>query len=436
MSITKTINLEQDYLIAEQQLSSIDNYYYQWQIERFKDFNDAPITILAIHNLLLKKYIVIGWGYGGGALKSVNQDIVVKIGQHQIISKEIEIIQNFNDIILTSEEEQNNEKLPFVQYENLSIKKYTTASLLEQFPEILDMNYIDNEKHNYLSYSMPFLGKDFMEFFCSKYSYNHFTKFWCAWEKPPSYNGVETIRVSELQMYTLAWMNLINNVRTLHNHNYTHGDIKENNMIYKVETNEFILIDFDQSQNMNKITNDDVEKYNKKYKKNMDINQYIEMIKIDDLIQCITVFFNCFIYYSFGNLYIYTELYKNKVLLINENGNRRDKHFIKTQEYINSFIEDINSFVMNLDIDEPTVKVPDNTFTDSFSKSDKELRIVPDIITRKLELLSRPGRRSKVSKRMSFFNIGSGSGKKKGYDYHSKSKKRDNKIHKYYTRKL
>jgi len=279
MSIIKTINLEQDYLIAEQQLSSIDNYYYQWQIERFKDFNDAPITILAVHNLLLKNYIVIGWGYGGGALKSVNQDIVVKIGQHQIISKEIEIIQNFNDIILTSEEEQNNEKLPFVQYENLSIKKYTTASLLEDFPEILDMNYIDNEKHNYLSYSMPFLGKDFMEFFCSKYSYNHFTKFWCAWEKPQSYNGVETIRVSELQMYTLAWMKLINNLTTLHNHNYTHGDIKENNMIYKVETNEFILIDFDQSKNMNNITDSELVNYRKRFKKDIDATGKIPNFK-------------------------------------------------------------------------------------------------------------------------------------------------------------
>lgn len=433
MSITKTINLEKDYLIAEQNLSAIDNYYYQWQIERFRDFNDAPITILAIHNLLLKKYIVIGWGSGGGALKSVNQDIVVKIGQAKIISKEIEIIHNFNEIKLTPEEEANEESLPFVQYDNLSIKNYDTNSLLEQLPEIFDMGYIDDVQHQYLSYSMPFLGKDFMEFFCCKYSYSHFTKFWCSWDKPQSYYGTEVLRVSELQMYTLAWMKLIKNVTTLHNHNYTHGDIKENNMIYKVETNEFILIDFDQSQNMNNITDSELGKYRKKFKKDIDMAEYIEILKIDDLFQCINVFFNSFIYYSFGNLYIYEELYKNKFLLINENGKRRDKNFIKTREYINSFIQDINIFVMNLDINAKTIAVPNNTFTDTFSRSDKELRILPDVIKRKVELLSRPGRRSKVGKRMGFFNIGSGN---KGYNNYSKTKKRDNKIRKYYTRKL
>lgn len=36
MSITQTINLERDYLMAEEKLSAIYNYYYQDQIKLFQ----------------------------------------------------------------------------------------------------------------------------------------------------------------------------------------------------------------------------------------------------------------------------------------------------------------------------------------------------------------------------------------------------------------
>ena len=431
MSITQTINLERDYLMAEEKLSAIDNYYYQEQIKLFSNFADAPKTILAMRNLLLKNYVVIGSGGGGVVLKSVNQDIVIKIGKTERLSKEIDIIEKFNEIQLTPQEEENKDKLPFVQYGNLSIVNYTTATLKNQFPELFIMPFMDdaNNSQKYHSFSMPFLGKDFMEFYTSKYSYNHFTAFWCCWDKP---TGTELLRVSELQMYTLAWIKLIDNVTTLHNHNYIHGDIKENNLIYKAETNEFILIDFDHSQNINNITESDLVKYRKKIKKHADIDmdEYIEMLKIDDIFDCILVYFRSFIYYSFGNLYIYEQFYNNKFILLNENGERRETHFIKTRQEIKTFINYIKKFVMDLDINAETVAVPNNTFSAVFSSTDKDLRISPVEIKRKLKV----ARKSKVGKRMSFFSIGSG--KKTEYDKHSKTHKRDNKIQNYHTRKL
>jgi serine/threonine protein kinase len=437
MSITDKIDLEHEYLIAEQNLSAIDNYYYHWQIERFTGFNDSAITILAINNLLLKNFIVIGWGSGGGALKRVGQDIIVKIGKSDVISKELNIIKAFNEIILTPDELSNNKKLPFVKYEDLLIEEYDTATLYAKFPEVFDMDYVEHGNFKYLSYSMPFLGKDFMEFFCCKYSYNHFTRFWCSWEKPSSYYGIETIRVTELQMYTSAWMKLNDNIKTLHNHNFTHGDIKGNNMIYKVESNEFILIDFDQSINLNKITEVEVENYRKKNSiKNLTIDEYKDILKIDDMIDCIIVFFTFFIYYSFGNLYIYEELYKNRNLLIHKNGQRRDKQFVKTWEYIDNFIKDLNTFVMNLDKNEKTIRVPNGTFTDTFNNSDKDLRIVPDVIRRKIELSSKVRRKSKAS-RLDFFNIDGGK-KRSLYTFSipkSKGVKSKKRYNKYYTRK-
>ena len=51
MSITQKINLERDYLMAEENLSAIDNYYYQEQIKLFSNFADAPITILLMLQL-------------------------------------------------------------------------------------------------------------------------------------------------------------------------------------------------------------------------------------------------------------------------------------------------------------------------------------------------------------------------------------------------
>jgi serine/threonine protein kinase len=435
MSIKDNIDLEHDYLIAEQNLSSIDNYYYHWQIERFTGFHDSAITILAINNLLLKKIIVIGWGSGGGALKRVGQDIIVKMGKTNIISKELDIIKAFNEIILTPDELSNNEKLPFVKYEDLLIEEYATTTLQAKFPELFVMDYVEPGNFTYLSYSMPFLGKDFMEFFCCKYSYKHFTRFWCSWEKPPSYEGIETIRVSELQMYVSAWMKLIDNVKTLHNHNFTHGDIKGNNMIYKVEANEFILIDFDQSINLNKITEVEVEKYRKiNSMKNLTIDEYKEILKIDDMIDCIIVFFTFFIYYSFGNFYIYEELYKNRNLLINNKGQRRDKEFIKTREYIDNFIKDLNNFVMALDKNEKTITVPNGTFTDVFNNSDKELRIVPDVIRRKIELQSKVRRKSKVGQ-LDFFNINGGKKRRLCLMPKSKGVKSKKRYNKYYTRK-
>ncbi len=428
MSITITELVKHpdtEYLIAEERLSGIDKYYYDLQIKTLSELGGSigPRMILSSKNLLLKNLIIIGWGGGGGALKRVGENIVVKIGISDVISKEIQIIEALNKISL-----EPGEKLPFSKYENLSIVEYTAFDLYEKFPELFYSNNIDtNEDYMYKSYSMPFLAKDFMEYYCYKYSYKHFTKFWCYWDKPEPY-GVETLTVSELKMYTIAWMKFIENIKTLHKHNFTHGDIKENNMIYNISENEFTLIDFDLSVNINELIKDGIEKIPKYYKPDntKSFEENIEIIqsrlKRNDINKCINVFMNSFIYYSFGNLYIYEQLYENKELI-----NKHNKNI--NWENINDWIKDINIFVMGLNDEKETIKVPDNTFTHKAVNSDRELRISPDTIKDKIAS-EKPISGGKKRKHLTF-------SKPKYVSVKSKKKKykNNNKMRKYYTRK-
>jgi serine/threonine protein kinase len=175
------------------------------------------------------------------AIQHFDNDVICKIAEEYIIDYEISMYQYLKDTGLSEK---------FKKY-LLDIDKIKKYPLPESTIKSLVDSGIDNFQVEY-ELIMPFIPYgNFLEYFFQfKMSSNYFIKYDPNDKKDDEPFIINDPRkpIISIDIFNKIWRNvmiiLISMITEFNEHNFSHRDIKLNNIMYNPETNDFKLIDF------------------------------------------------------------------------------------------------------------------------------------------------------------------------------------------------
>jgi serine/threonine protein kinase len=220
--------------------TEIDQLLYDKSFNKFMEYPNAILirhAINILNNAVEKGYILIYSGGGGVIFKILNEPRILKI------------IYDFNECEIYARLPRI-EGMPYADPDLTHCRITSKREIFEMFDDKLIKYDVLNEKTDeeevespYYIISMPFLGIDLFTYLFH-FSYLHYNKIWVA---VPELPGDRDMTVSIFK--NLCDILHTFNIKLNEMHKYmVHKDLKPNNIIFDIERNELILIDFDQSR--------------------------------------------------------------------------------------------------------------------------------------------------------------------------------------------
>lgn len=284
--------------------TEIDKYLYTKYFSEISNYINKELkqnNIYIFNKIIDKGYLIMYSGGGGCIFKQIGESYIIKIIYNK---KECE---NYAKLPIF-------EEMPYIDPRLTTCRVILKNEIYSMFDDkIIEYDILGDKTdedeliNNYFLLRTPYLGIDFLDYLWT-FSYAHYNRIWVS-RNEISGNNDMTVEIFK----NLCNIMHIFNIK-LHNmnlHNVVHKDIKPNNIIYDIEENKLILIDFDQSKVYNDTSPLPIKEiYN-------DVINYIKLVVKQ------------VIYYAIRNKYIYDNIIKTRILFLIEtfNTSNPDKLF-------------------------------------------------------------------------------------------------------------